>query len=65
MWWYSNVLNVSMVLFIGFQCRCGGLYCGTHRYSDLHACTFDYKELAQSEIRKNNPVVVGVKIQKI
>merc|ERR1711976_705687 len=25
----------------GFQCRCGGLYCGLHRYSDKHDCTFD------------------------
>ncbi|XP_041355848.1 AN1-type zinc finger protein 5-like isoform X2 [Gigantopelta aegis] len=49
----------------GFQCRCGGLYCSLHRYSDKHSCTFDYKELAQQQIRKANPVVVGKKIQKI
>lgn len=49
----------------GFQCRCGGLYCSMHRYSDKHECTFDYKEMAQNQIRKNNPVVVGQKIQKI
>ncbi|ELU09379.1 hypothetical protein CAPTEDRAFT_171714 [Capitella teleta] len=49
----------------GFECRCGGLYCGLHRYSDKHDCTFDYKELGQRQIRKANPVVVGLKIQKI
>jgi len=49
----------------GFECRCGGLYCGLHRYSDKHECTFDYKELAQQQIRKANPVVVGEKINKI
>jgi hypothetical protein len=49
----------------GFQCRCGGLYCSMHRYSDKHGCTFNYKEMAQEQIRKNNPVVVGEKIQKI
>lgn len=49
----------------GFECRCGGLYCGLHRYSDKHECSFDYKELGAKEIRKNNPVVVGEKIQKI
>ncbi|XP_046329030.1 AN1-type zinc finger protein 5-like isoform X2 [Haliotis cracherodii] len=49
----------------GFMCRCGGLYCSLHRYSDKHDCNFDYKELAQQQIRKNNPVVVGKKIQKI
>lgn len=49
----------------GFQCRCGGLFCSLHRYSDKHDCKFNYKELAQEQIRKNNPVVVGSKIQKI
>lgn len=49
----------------GFQCRCGGLFCSIHRYSNEHDCTFDYKEMGAQEIRKNNPVVVGDKIQKI
>lgn len=49
----------------GFDCRCGGLYCWEHRYSDKHNCEFDYKELGQDQIRKNNPIVVGEKIQKI
>lgn len=49
----------------GFDCRCGGLYCWEHRYSDKHNCKFDYKELGQDQIRKNNPIVVGEKIQKI
>ncbi|XP_037909373.1 AN1-type zinc finger protein 5 isoform X2 [Hermetia illucens] len=49
----------------GFECRCGGLYCAVHRYSDKHDCTFDYREHGAQEIRRNNPVVVGEKIQKI
>ncbi|KAK2186926.1 hypothetical protein NP493_182g02038 [Ridgeia piscesae] len=49
----------------GFKCRCGGLFCSAHRYSDMHECTFDYKEMAQEQIRKNNPVVVGQKVEKI
>merc|ERR1719445_1699574 len=35
----------------GFTCRCGGLFCSIHRYSDKHECTFDYKELGAEEIR--------------
>ena len=27
----------------GFTCRCGGLFCSIHRYSDKHQCDFDYK----------------------
>jgi hypothetical protein len=49
----------------GFDCRCGGLYCAVHRYSDKHDCTFDYRELGVQEIRRKNPVVTGQKIQKI
>ncbi|XP_015198382.1 AN1-type zinc finger protein 6 isoform X2 [Lepisosteus oculatus] len=49
----------------GFDCRCGNLFCGIHRYSDIHNCTFDYKADAAEKIRKENPVVVGEKIQKI
>ncbi|KAM8973954.1 AN1-type zinc finger protein 6-like isoform 2-T2 [Pelodytes ibericus] len=49
----------------GFECRCGNVFCGTHRYSDVHSCSFDYKADAAEKIRKENPVVVGEKIQKI
>ncbi|XP_012672725.1 AN1-type zinc finger protein 6 [Clupea harengus] len=49
----------------GFGCRCGNVFCGIHRYSDIHNCTFDYKADAAEKIRKENPVIVGEKIQKI
>ncbi|XP_022108305.1 zinc finger A20 and AN1 domain-containing stress-associated protein 6-like [Acanthaster planci] len=49
----------------GFECRCGGLFCSIHRYSDKHDCQFDYRLHGQEEIRKNNPVIVGEKIQKL
>ncbi|CAJ0562948.1 unnamed protein product, partial [Mesorhabditis spiculigera] len=49
----------------GFPCRCGGLYCSEHRYDLAHNCTFDYKTMEREELRKNNPVVVSDKIQRI
>ncbi|XP_062299272.1 AN1-type zinc finger protein 6 isoform X1 [Scomber scombrus] len=49
----------------GFDCRCGQVFCGTHRYSDVHSCPFDYKADAAERIRKDNPAVVGEKIHKI
>lgn len=49
----------------GFNCRCGKTFCGLHRYSDQHDCDYDYKADAQAKIRKENPVIVGEKIQKI
>ena len=50
---------------VGFDCRCGGVYCSLHRYSDTHECTFDYKTTGRQEIAKNNPVVIAPKIQKL
>ncbi|RZR85012.1 hypothetical protein BHM03_00011939 [Ensete ventricosum] len=49
----------------GFRCRCGDLFCGRHRYSDTHDCSFDYKALGREEIAKANPVVKAAKIIKI
>lgn len=49
----------------GFTCRCGGLFCSLHRYSDKHECSFDYKSPGAEQIRKSNPAVVAEKIKKI
>ncbi|XP_019359639.1 PREDICTED: AN1-type zinc finger protein 6 [Gavialis gangeticus] len=49
----------------GFECRCGNVFCAMHRYSDVHSCSYNYKADAAEKIRKENPVVVGEKIQKI
>nr|XP_025043485.1 AN1-type zinc finger protein 6-like isoform X2 [Pelodiscus sinensis] len=49
----------------GFDCRCGNLFCGIHRYSDVHGCPYDYKAEAAEKIRKENPIIVAEKIQKL
>ncbi|KAL6966428.1 Zinc finger A20 and AN1 domain-containing stress-associated protein 8 [Sarracenia purpurea var. burkii] len=49
----------------GFKCRCGNLFCGSHRYSDKHDCPFDYRTAAQDAIAKANPVVKAEKLDKI
>jgi len=49
----------------GFDCRCGGLFCSLHRYSDKHHCSFDYHAMGAEQLRKANPVVVSEKVQKI
>lgn len=42
-----------------FPCRCGKFYCPTHRFSDDHKCTFDYKEEHKKELLKfmSSPVI--------
>jgi hypothetical protein len=46
----------------GFRCRCGELFCGAHRYSDRHECSFDYKSVGRDAIARENPVVRAAKI---
>ncbi|CAH9050691.1 unnamed protein product [Cuscuta europaea] len=49
----------------GFKCRCGGIFCGSHRYSDKHDCLFDYRSAARDAISKANPVIKAEKLDKI
>lgn len=46
----------------GFRCRCDRTFCGEHRYSDRHGCTYDYKAAARDAIARDNPVVRAAKI---
>lgn len=50
---------------LGFKCRCGGVFCSAHRYSDKHSCTFDYKAAGRDAIAKANPIVKAAKVDKI
>jgi len=49
----------------GFKCRCGNLFCGSHRYSEKHDCPFDYRAAGKDAIAKANPVVKAEKLDKI
>ncbi|XAR64660.1 hypothetical protein NMG60_11008421 [Bertholletia excelsa] len=53
------------VSLTGFKCRCGTTFCGSHRYPEQHACTFDYKGIGREAIAKANPVVKANKLDKI
>ncbi|XP_077210363.1 zinc finger A20 and AN1 domain-containing stress-associated protein 8-like isoform X2 [Tasmannia lanceolata] len=46
----------------GFSCRCGNLFCSSHRYSDKHDCPFDYRTSGRDAIAKANPVVKAEKL---
>ncbi len=49
----------------GFKCRCGNLFCSSHRYSEQHDCLFDYRAAGRDAIAKANPVVKAEKLDKI
>ncbi|KAK1579065.1 hypothetical protein Q3G72_035280 [Acer saccharum] len=42
---------------IGFNCRCGDLFCGEHRYATEHYCTFNYKKFDRENLIKENPLI--------
>ncbi|KAM9964411.1 hypothetical protein ACTFIW_004174 [Dictyostelium discoideum] len=50
---------------LGFKCRCSFVYCSTHRYSNKHDCSFDYKSAGKEQLAKDNPTVMASKINKI
>nr|ACU17776.1 unknown [Glycine max] len=49
----------------GFKCRCGLTFCGAHRYSEKHACGFDFKTVGREEIARANPVIKAEKLRRI
>ncbi|KAK1419089.1 hypothetical protein QVD17_28246 [Tagetes erecta] len=50
---------------IGFKCRCGDTFCGSHRYPEKHDCEFDFRKTGRDAIAKANPVVRADKVDRI
>ncbi|KAL9234550.1 hypothetical protein vseg_009409 [Gypsophila vaccaria] len=40
------------VRLLGFECKCGQVYCGSHRYPEKHACSYDYKTVQREALSK-------------
>ncbi|CAI5746269.1 unnamed protein product [Peronospora destructor] len=36
-------------------CRCGYVFCGSHRFEDQHKCSFDFKTADRAELARCNP----------
>eukprot|EP00038_Savillea_parva_P005615 m.159302 g.159302 ORF g.159302 m.159302 type:complete len:172 (-) comp11770_c0_seq1:165-680(-) len=48
---------------LGFDCRCGHVFCSGHRHPDQHVCSVDYKEIGRDRLRRDNEAVVADKIE--
>ncbi|XP_009784432.1 putative zinc finger A20 and AN1 domain-containing stress-associated protein 8 [Nicotiana tabacum] len=48
---------------ISFNCRCGGMFCGVHRYPEEHACNFDFKSRGRVILAKENPLCKADKLE--
>lgn len=50
---------------LGFECRCGYVYCSGHRHAADHNCTFDYATFDKERLAKANPVIAASKLDKL
>ncbi|KAI3501182.1 hypothetical protein L1887_29044 [Cichorium endivia] len=50
---------------MGFKCKCGESFCGSHRYPEKHDCEFDFKRNGRDAIAKANPVIKADKVNRI
>ncbi|XP_035211519.1 AN1-type zinc finger protein 6-like [Stegodyphus dumicola] len=52
-------------LATSYVCRCGKNFCASHRYAEVHNCSYDYKTEGRRILQLNNPVVAASKLPKI
>jgi len=57
-----NVCNKKLGL-LGFDCRCGHMFCSNHRHPDTHVCPVDYKQIGRDRLRRENEVVAADKLE--
>ncbi|RWS14810.1 AN1-type zinc finger protein 4-like protein [Dinothrombium tinctorium] len=48
-----------------YKCRCGSLFCPSHRYSEAHDCSYDYRSEGKQILQLNNPLIRATKLPKI
>ena len=53
------------LMLADFACRCSGFYCSSHRFSEAHKCSFDYKAQGLDTLTKQMQTVAGTKLNKI
>ena len=51
--------------YLGFECKCDGYFCSTHRYPEEHKCSYDHKTEKINKLRQDNPQIMAEKVRKI
>lgn len=46
-------------------CRCGNVFCNSHRFIVDHDCPYDHKRIQREKLIKENPVIIPDKINRI
>lgn len=48
-----------------FACKCNSFFCGAHRHSELHNCSFDYRQTTSARLEKQLIKTQADKFQRI
>lgn len=61
------VCRKKLGVTLGFECRCGYVFCGQHRLPDSHSCTFDHKQFHRNRLAKQggNDVISSEKFERL
>jgi len=59
-----HICNKKMGL-IPFNCKCDNQFCTLCRYPETHNCTYDWKKEGIDKLIKENPKVIGKKVDWI
>lgn len=49
----------------GFECKCGYVFCSSHRMPDEHNCAYDFKAEGKQRLAEENQEVRAARIEKI
>ena len=49
---------------LGFECKCGFVFCKAHRLPENHKCSYDFAVEGKKQLEKLNPVVRSDKLEK-
>ena len=52
-------------VIVKFICKCDNTFCIKHRMPEDHECTFNFKEHSKKILEKQNPIIIGKKVDSI
>ena len=62
---FFEIFLLLQIGIAGIECKCGFIFCNSHRSPHDHACTYDHRERQRRILTKQNPKVVAEKIKRI
>lgn len=48
-----------------FKCKCGNMFCSSHRFNDQHACPFDHQRHDRAKLDHANPKVNKTQVDQL